>query len=335
MTDPQNCGGCGVVCGGGVGSCANGICAPVEVNLGMAGRQVATLADKVFVVRSDAAAELVAYSVNFTSADMPLFTMPSCDGNGFLSAGAQRVYYRPQNAGDVCNSMYEFVYSCDAALACNLTQYTIPDHINGAVAVGTDFYFIAPAGVMHRDTLSAAGIPAETNPPPKVVESMVQVGGGGFLLEYDAKRDALWWTTYEGCVYRVFRSQLPQSSIGCFGATVPSYGRLVISPNDEFYVGGVTNGGIWEIDPEAVVPTPGTQFAPEGIGLLAVDGDYVYAFEPATSSLVVLHHGTAQERVRLAVTDPVIGADAAHPQYLFFTAGTYLYRWRKPLPSSP
>ncbi|HLM74567.1 MAG TPA: hypothetical protein VK459_17795 [Polyangiaceae bacterium] len=329
--DPQHCGACGVACDG--GACNNGVCTPVEANLTKDGRMVATLGDRVFVVRSDMmSAELVLYPVNYTSTDSPLNTTPVCDGNGFLSAGVSRVYYRPQNAGDACDTTYEYVHSCDTAFSCALTKYTVPNHINGVVAVGSDFYYMQLEGTMHKDTLSPEGVPAETNPTPVVVEGMVEVKGGTYLLSYDLKRDALWWTTFEGCVYKALRTDLPISLLGCSGHEVPSVQRLIISPNDKFYVGS-TQGGIYAMDPEAVVPAPVPAFGPPGLRLLAADGDYVYAYDPASpAALVALRHGSAVERARLPMTFEVINADAQHSKYVFFVAGTSLYRWRKPAP---
>jgi hypothetical protein len=186
-------------------------------------------------------------------------------------------------------------------------------------------------GVMHKDTLGPDGVPAGTNPTPNVVDSMVLVTDGTYLLSYDPKRDALWWTTYKDCVYRVFRSELPIGSVGCFGANIPMPGRLVISPNDKFYVGSIM-GGIFAMNPEAMVPENSPTFGAPSLWLLATDSDYVYAYDAANPSLVALRHGSAEERARLPMPSTVLNADAQHSKYVFFVAGNYLYRWRKPLP---
>jgi hypothetical protein len=111
---------------------------------------------------------------------------------------------------------------------------------------------------------------------------------------------------------------------------VPKPWNLLISPNDKIYVGSL-DGGIYSINPDAgmsVAPS----FGPiPGATLKAVDGDYVFAHDPAgTGSLVALRHGKGAERARIAVTGDVSSADARHPTYTFFVAGNRLYRWRKP-----
>ncbi|NUQ75616.1 MAG: hypothetical protein HUU21_18885 [Polyangiaceae bacterium] len=296
------------------------------------GRQVAWLGDRVFVVRSGVGvAELAVYPIDFTGDEQAISAISVCDGLGFLTAGPSRVYYRPQNAGNACDSTYEDLHSCDAAFMCNLTKYAIPNHINGLAVVGSDIYFTMPLEAMYKDTLSPEGIPAGTDPLPIQVELMVQPGLGAFLLSYDPKRDALWWTTYEGCIYQLPRSMLPQSSVGCFGQTAPSFGPLLISPNDFFYLGGVSSG-IYVVNPESKVPEPATAFGSPDLRLRAVDSDYVFAYDGANPSLVALRHGSGEERARLKLSEDALSVDARHPKYVFFVAGSMLYRWRKPLP---
>jgi hypothetical protein len=327
--DPQHCGACGFDCAG--GACNDGVCEPVATDLALTGRQVASLGERVFVVRGAAPpGELVTYAADFDALDSPLSTEAVCDITGFISAGPMKVYYRAQNPADVCGTD-EYVYSCGDTPPCTKTTHNVPVHINGVAAVGSTFYFMTPDGVIHATNLSPTGVPSVMENMPVPVASMAMVAEGAFLLEHDPVRNALWWTTYNGCIYKAPIANFPIATADCFPQTVPSTGRLVISPNDKFYVGSVS-AGIYAIDPDASIAGPAPAFGAPALGLVAVDSDYVYAFDTASPSLVALRHGSAVERARIPVPDVIFSADANHPNYVFFVAGSSLYRWRKPSP---
>jgi hypothetical protein len=327
--DPAHCGACGINCAG--GDCNGGVCSPVETKLGVTGQQVATLGEKVFVVRGVAApGEMVTYSADFVPIEGPLSTEPVCDAIGFLSPGPAKVYFRPQNSTGACGAE-SYVYSCGQAPTCGKTVHTVHPHINGVAVVNSDFYFLTSDGVLHMAPLSVDGFPSDIEFQPVRIESMVQLGLGAYMIAYDSARNALWWTTYDGCTYTVGVPQLPITSAGCSAQTVPNPGPVLISPDNKIYIGGV-NAGIYSINPDVMVPEPALAFGAPELRLLAVDSDYVYAYDTAVASLVALRHGAAVERARIPVQGVIASADANHPKYVFFTVGSSLYRWRKPIP---
>jgi hypothetical protein len=302
------------------------------VTLAKPGVQVAWLDDVVFVVQGGGSgAEIVTYPVDFKGKTDPISTAPVCDSLGYLSAGPARAYYRPQNNATVCGTN---LYSCDTSLSCVSTTHDIGTyHINGAVVVGPSFYFSTAEGSISRiymAALSPEGVPAEGN-KTTMVQSMATNGLGASLISYDPVRHALWWTTYDGCVYTAGITPITIMEASCFPQMVPKPLNLLISPNDKIYVGSL-DGGIYSINPDAAMLENAPSFGPiPGATLKAVDGDYVFAHDPAgLGSLVALRHGTGEERARITETGSVVSADARHPTYTFFIAGNTLYRWRKP-----
>jgi hypothetical protein len=329
--DPAHCGACGVDCAG--GDCNGGVCSPVATDLAVTGQQVATLGETVFVVRGVAApGELVTYSADFLPIEGPLSTEPVCDAIGFIARGPAKVYFSPQNGSGACGAD-SYVYSCGPASPCVKTAHTIPFplHINGMAVVNSDFYFLTPDSVLHMAPLSVDGLPSDIEVQPVRVESMVEPGMGGYMIAHDPVRNALWWTTFEGCTYTVGVPQLPIGTAGCSAQTVPSPGPVFISPNNKIYIGGASTG-IFSINPDVMVPEPALAFGAPELRLVAVDSDYVYAHDTAAASLVALRHGAAVERARIPVPGYIAGVDANHPKYVFFTVGSSLYRWRKPSP---
>ena len=331
MQDPAHCGACGVNCAG--GACNAGVCSPVATELTVQGQQVATLGETVFVVRGVAApGEMLTYSADFLPSEGPLSTEPVCDAVGFLSPGPLKVYFSPQNGTGACG-MDSYVYSCGQGAPCAKTAYTIPFplHINGMAVVKTDFYFLTPDGVLHMAPLSVDGIPSDSEVQPVRVESMVQLGQGAYMIAHDPVGNALWWTTIEGCTYTVGVPQLPIGMAGCSAQTVPNPGPVFVSLNNKIYIGSL-NAGIFSINPDVMVPEPALAFGAPELRLLAVDSDYVYAYDTAVASLVALRHGAAVERARIPVPGGIASTDANHPKYVFFTVDSSLYRWRKPSP---
>ena len=344
MKDSQNCGACGVDCA--LGECTGGVCTPISTALELPAGQVASFGELVFVAMGDTkSGKLAAYPVEFTSPPTPAFIEQDvCDAAGFLSVGPKRVYYRPQNGPidgvfgnpNLCGADH-FVYSCDATPSCVKTTHTLPVHMNGvAVVENKDFYFTLPTdnNEMHKTTLTPDGVPSVAESPILQVPSMEGMKSTAFLLSYDPNRKALWWTTYDGCIFRAAITELPlMMTAPCYAKTVPSPRLLVITKNDKFYVGGVTSG-IYAFDP-AEVAAPAPSFGAPELILLGADNDYVYAFEGgANPSLVALRHGSAEERTRISLPGAmrVDGLDALHSKYVFFTAGGLLYRWRRPVP---
>jgi hypothetical protein len=329
--DPQHCGGCGIDCTGGA-PCNDGVCGPVATDLAVPARQVATLGERVFVMRGTAPpGEIVTYAAEFQPLDSPLSVEPVCDVTGFLSTGINAVYYRAQNPNTVCSATHEYVYTCGLTPPCTLTMHDLSAHMNGIAVTNTTFYFLTPDGVVHATGVSPEGVPNTQENSPTPVSASAILGEGGFMLGYDAVRSALWWTTYHGCVYKAAFADFPVATAQCFPQTVPKAGLLLVAPNNKIYVGS-TDKGIYEIDPNAMVAGPAPAFGPSpDLHLLAADIDYVYAYDTASPSLVAIRH-SGVERARFPVPSPIFGADANHPKYLYFVEGNLLYRWRKPVP---
>lgn len=333
-SDPLNCGACGWDCAG--GSCTDGVCSPVAVIHTKAVTQVASLVDLVFVLNGDENnAKIITYPAEFTSATQPTFFDDGCDATGFITATDKRVYYRPQDPG-TCDAAH--VLSCGATPPCARTTYAdakAGEHVNGAVAAGSSFFFMVTGEFTIREVeLTPDGVPSDMTKAVKV-GAMTTPGSGPYHIDYDPSRNALWWTTFGGCVYTIaLQDDSSQPSADCFKQAVPNPGMPLITSGGTIYVGSL-DGGIREMKPDATKMEMAPLFGSSNtLYLGAIDGDFVFAYDAAPGSLVALAHGTAEERARIPVTDTIGSTDARHPKYVFFTIANGLYRWRKPPPGN-
>lgn len=335
-TDPDNCGTCGFACAS--GACDAGRC-DESIDLAAQGvllRAVLVSQDRLFLMICDNAAPDYAGTVLTLPLDFGPDTEPVAIGNvencvgSFVggSVGTHRVYF----AGQVDENVH--ACSTEECVATDLDAQIDPQ-INGMAAVGTTLYLLESAGgsrVVSVPLDEDTGIPGSTVTP--LVTSYTDMAPAGPLgLAHDPNTDALFWSGYddaapdEGCIYRAAIDDLPlDGPATCWSPPFQTQG-FVLGPDGTVYA---QDGATTLLELTGDPPTRSV-FDASATGPRDVDADTIYVQNPGTAAIRALPLDGGEE---LGSSDPapvfVYTMEASHPDYVFYTAGTVLYRWPKP-----
>lgn len=329
-----------------------GICEPVsEANPGIA--EIARVGTDVLVRKGN---QLGLLSPGALSGALKIVNLPE-NGQGYSSGGFDLIY-RPQSPINCAGSCIAAYAVQGGDVVCKGYASFGPDgHVNGFARVSPEWYFL-PSGAHQLlavspvlacfgvgDCLGTAG--ACDSPAPRVVvKEMVDATAQPdpmppSLLEHEPTANRLWWTTYEGSLYR--------ADPGCDSCTVQSF----ISPKIQEAAAHLTASaaGVFvatSTQPGAGPDGPVYAIRPIGPGGAEVvtrvddlarwpldsDDDFLYARKQGLpAELLVLD---PSGRI-VARTGPLDGAaiaaiDASSPTDVYVATNTRLYRWTKPTP---
>lgn len=324
-TDPQHCGACDVDCVGGL--CANGVCSPVDLTLDMPG-PLARLDGQIIVVLRNPTPRLAVIPEDFDNAT-PVIVIANpglADGLGTLTAGPDRVYYTAQSSADV--------HSCTAS-ACVTQNVTLANgaHFNSMVVVEGNpdlLYLLAsqPDHKLYTMTLDASGIAVGS--PSVVLDDLLEQPGtdGPHILQYVPASATFYISTYGlgGCVYEVPSATLPNLNQTVACSAGPADGVL-----GTFDLFANADRILVDVGEHVVQLGDSGMFGPMGGGApLAADATHAFIGSDSGGMYVLDDAGGT---LALVGTGNVRDIDASHPDFVFFTTGSSLFRWRK-LPSN-
>lgn len=335
QTDPENCGACDWDCAG--GECNEGQCSSTFVAVSSA-RQVVAFLNDVLVTAGDSCdndgqndASIVRFPVTFdarTTAILVAETLDSCS-LGWVK-GPQRAYYAPQDALDVLEV-------CTPS-SCQRLDYDFGgQHINGIAPVG-DEILLLQANALYSAPLDEDGLPSTTT---TLRSTFTSLGNGAQFVVYDEISEMVWMTTLGagGCVYRLPRADLAGQAIDCFALDPEVFepdrsadqialdghgGAFVLTS----YQNGTTIRELYHVDATGVA----TLFGPPAVTApMKVDEDFLYLGNPS-GGFNVLDAASGEIVAGVGELFTVDYLDPTHPEFVFYTSGAELRRWRKQPP---
>jgi len=263
-------------------------------------------------------------------------------GGGVLFEGQDRVYYAPQgylpcNSGDACIERVDFGPGGGTVSQVILAHDTEQaDHINGLVIQGGQAFFDTAIGrTVHRvglACLNASGTPDCTADATAMVVAAMNdvVSQGASRLDFTGGQ--LWWTSYDGCVFKADASAVNQM-VDCAyaGMDLANHNAERLTASAAGVFTSTLSGPVFTLpslgstDP---APLPGL------VGPVDSDDRYLYAFKTASHEVVVVDPLSGNlVSAASAGANAIVALDASSdPDWVYFTTSANLFRWRKPAP---
>jgi hypothetical protein len=271
----------------------------------------------------DEVASILSLPVLFDAATTPATLSTTHDHCGWdWAVGPERAYYAPQTNEAIVE-------------ACNGTECTrvvYPGvHPNGLAYAGDvllmGYWLGGENNAIKSAPIGALGVPSST-----VADRASSPRGAVQFVLYDPLTDAVWWqTTFTGgCIHRLLLAEANDVAVPECHASATNDGdhvHLAIAPGRGAYFSttGAAGTQLWFVGEEAGSHVSFGSVATTG----KVEADARYAYVSSPQGGFAVLDGESGALVT-TVSAPVVEDMAAnHADFVFFTSGDELFRWRK------
>lgn len=336
-SNPLHCGACDWDCAG--GDCEEGTCGSTSLPLADA-RQLVVL-DQELLVTAGASCDndgqndvsILVLPALFEDDTTPTGSFPTLDSCSLgWVRGPDKAYYAPQDSLDVLEVC--------STTSCQRVDYDFGGlHINGVAPAGDELLLLPSNGGIYSVTLDGNGIPGTST---NLRATFAEPGMGGQFILYDPQTDMVWATAVgeSGCVYRAPLSRLAGQELACFALDAPSFDpdrstvQLALDGQGGAFALTVHQDGgtvreLYHIDETGAA----SLFGPAQVtGPLKTEAGRVYIGRP-NGGFEVLDADSGQSIAVVAEPFAIDHLDPSHPDFVFYTNGAELRRWRKKAPS--